>query len=124
MKTTFVLRTEYSDIIDQLSNEQAGVLLKSIYAHVTQKQPTRLTDKEIAIAFAFIKQDLDFDLQKYEQICAKRAASGRKGGKVKRSKCLTSKNSIEEKSAKHNDSECDSDSECEGECEGEQAPGP
>ena len=117
MKHTFVLRTEYQTVFDRLTDQQAGALIKSIYAHVTQRAALPLSDKETEMAFTFIRQDLDFDSQKYEEICAKRAASGRKGGKAQKSKCLPSKKSTLEKFAKHNDSDSDSDSDSVSECE-------
>ena len=123
MKHTFVLRTEYQAVFDRLSDQQAGALIKSIYAHVTQGAALALSDKETEMAFTFIRQDLDFDSQKYEEICAKRAAAGRKGGKAQKSKCLSSKKSTLKKFAQHNDSvsdsECDSVSECESKSESE-----
>lgn len=114
MKATFVLRSDYADVFFALSDAQAGALIKRIYAHVTSRTPQPQTDKEVAMAFTFIKQDLDFDSQKYEQICAKRAENGRKGGRAKSSKrsiCLPPENQALASNTKHSECECDSESD-------------
>ena len=40
MKDSFILYTEQKEVIDKLSDEQAGKLIKAIYKYVeTQKMP-------------------------------------------------------------------------------------
>lgn len=80
MKNTFVLRTNYAQIIEQFSDEQAGKLFKAIFAFVAQRGVPVVDDPTIAMALQFIIKDIRYDLEKYNQTCARRAESGRIGG--------------------------------------------
>lgn len=64
-KTSFVIRTGYYDIVKEMSDKQAGQLLKAIFNYVATKEVPELTDVEVKMAFRFVKQDLDYDEQRY-----------------------------------------------------------
>lgn len=71
-KQSFVLRTSLHPIIGKLSDEQAGMLFKAVLQYAADAlQPSGL-EGATAIAFDFIKQDIDNASAKYEQVCAKR----------------------------------------------------
>jgi hypothetical protein len=71
-KQSFVLRTSLHPIIGKLSDEQAGMLFKAVLQYAADTlQPSGL-EGATAIAFDFIKQDIDNASAKYEQVCAKR----------------------------------------------------
>lgn len=80
MKNTFVLRTNYAQIIEQFSDEQAGKLFKAIFAFVELGGIPAVDDPAVATALQFIIKDIRYDLDKYNQTCARRAESGRIGG--------------------------------------------
>ena len=68
MKNSFILYHEYSDYINKLTDEQAGQLLKAIFAYVQDgTMPTLdpLTD----MVFTVIRKQLDKDRAKYEEKC-------------------------------------------------------
>jgi hypothetical protein len=64
-KNSFVMRTGYYDIVKDMSDKQAGQLLKAIFNYVATKEIPELTDVEVKMAFRFVKQDLDYDEQRY-----------------------------------------------------------
>ena len=65
-----------------MNNEQAGELIKAIYAF--QKNPDVVPeDPAIAFVFEIIKQKLEEDNKRYEEVCAARSEGGKKGGRPK-----------------------------------------
>lgn len=80
MKNTFVLRMNYADIIEELSDEQAGQVFKAIFIYVTTYQAPILEDSTARMALRFIIKDIEYDINKYLHTCARRAESGRLGG--------------------------------------------
>lgn len=113
MKESFVLHTHQQEAFNQLTNEQAGVLIKSIFTYQATGALPQFKESSLAIAFGFIKHSLDVNQQKYEEICAKRAQSGRKGGKAPKSKCLPSKNQTTPSKAKHTDTDTETGTDTE-----------
>lgn len=79
-KKSFLLHIDSLDILDDLTDEQAGLLFKAIKAH--QKSEGFIIDSIVKIAFSPFKNQFIRDDDKYENICAKRAESGSKGGSV------------------------------------------
>ena len=100
MRNTFVLRTNYDDLFSELTPPQAGEVIQAVFALVNERQLPSFTSEAARILFKCIQKDIAYDLEKYKQLCAKRAASGRKGGKSKKSKCLPPKNSSNESNPK------------------------
>lgn len=85
MKDSFILYTEQKEVIDKLSDEQAGKLIKAIYKYVeTEKMPE--LDKLLDIVIIPFKQNLDRNKEKYNKISGIRAKAGAKGGKQKKQK--------------------------------------
>lgn len=83
-KNSFVLRNSYADIFADMADKQAGALIKVIFNYVTAKDVTEgLQDVEVKMAWKFIKQDIDYDTEKYNSLCAKRAEYGKQGGRPK-----------------------------------------
>lgn len=85
-KTSFVLYSDSKSIIDLLTNEQAGLLLKTLFAYVNDENPK--IDSSIALVFEMIKLQLKRDLKKWEQtkegrsIAGKASAEARKLAKI------------------------------------------
>lgn len=75
-KSSFVLYTDLLEIVEVLSNEQAGLLFKTVLRYVNDLNPE--IPKEIQLAFIPIKQSLKRDLEKWEDIKIKRSEAGKK----------------------------------------------
>ena len=85
-RNSFVLSITYAEVFKEMSEEQAGALIKAIFDYESKMILPELTDAELKMAFKFIKRDLDYNKKKYEEICKKRAESGQKGGQTSKSK--------------------------------------
>jgi hypothetical protein len=81
-KTSFVLYSDSKSIIDLMTNEQAGLLLKTLFAYVNDENP--IIDNSIAIVFEMIKLQLKRDLVKWEQTKEGRSAAGKASAEAKR----------------------------------------
>lgn len=85
-KNSFVLRISYGEIFAEMSDKQAGMLIKAIFNYVAAGEiPAWLNDIEAKTAFKFIKQDIDYDTAKYDELCEKRSEWGKKGAQTKAS---------------------------------------
>lgn len=85
-RNTFVLRTSYASIFTELPVEKAGALVRAIFVYVTTGKEPEFLELDTSMAFKFIKKDIDYDAEKYAEVCAKRAEIGRKGGLAKATK--------------------------------------
>jgi len=79
-KNSFILYTDYKEHISRLDDREAGRLFKAIFSHVSGEETLEL-GAEGAMAFSFIKAQLDRDKKKYFEICEKRRESGKLGGR-------------------------------------------
>ena len=82
-RDSFVLYADSLDILDLLSDEQAGQLFRTIRSYVRGEDLPEL-DQIIKLAFIPIKNHLDRDAEKYERICKKRREVGALGGRPKK----------------------------------------
>lgn len=76
-KDSFVLYTRFYDIFKELTDEQAGQLIKVIFEYVNDMNPE--PEGLIKIAFIPIKQQLKEDLVKWKEEKEKRSLAGKKG---------------------------------------------
>lgn len=76
-KESFVLYTKYIDTFKELTDEQAGKLIKVILEYVNDMNPE--PEGLIKIAFIPIKQQLKEDLVKWKEEKEKRSLAGKKG---------------------------------------------
>ena len=81
MKKSFVIHMDSLDVLDHLSDEQAGQLLKAFKAY-HQNQSFDL-DPILSIAFVPFKNQFERDLEKYESVCYRNKINGMKGGRPK-----------------------------------------
>jgi len=84
----FVLERDQKTIIEELTNEEAGIIFKAIYEYETTKQEPKL-DKFLRIVFKQFKIKLDFYDNAYLQ------------------KCLTNKENAEKRWQNKNANACD-----------------
>jgi hypothetical protein len=82
-KKSFVLYSDQRSLIDLLSDEQAGKLLKHIFAYVNDENPMT-DDKLMLIAFEPIKQQLKRDLVRWEQTKEGRSKAGKASAEAKK----------------------------------------
>ena len=83
-KKSFVLYADQREVFEELSNEDAGKLIKNIYSYVNDENP-ETEDKLIRLAFLPIKTQLKRDLKLWEDKKQVRSEAGKKGGLAKAS---------------------------------------
>lgn len=83
MKDSFILYTAQKAMIDKLTDEQAGKLIKAIFSYVENNEENPELDFALDLVFTSFKISLDKDKKKYEETCEARARAGSKGGKQK-----------------------------------------
>ena len=82
-KKAFYLYNDYIDHVKLMSDEDAGKLFKAILEYENDLKVQELSGVA-AMAFSFIKNQLDRDSSKYEEICKKHRANGMKGGRPRK----------------------------------------
>lgn len=82
-KTGFLLYANYFDILQDLSNEDAGVLFKAILNYQANNIIPELPS-HLNMAFKFIKNQFDVDEEKYNKKLEKARENGLKGGRPKK----------------------------------------
>lgn len=83
-KENFLLYKDYKPNVDILSDEQAGKLFKAIFAYVEDRTLPQFKDGMLRMAFEFIKNQLERDLEKYKETVEKNRINGAKGGRPKK----------------------------------------
>lgn len=96
-KKSFVLYSDYQELFSELSDADAGKLIKHIFAYVNDENPI-CEEQIINISFIPIKLQLKRDLKKFEEIKEKRSEIGRIGG-LKSAEQRTKTKQIEPKEA-------------------------
>ena len=79
-KKSFILYTDFKEVLDKLSDEQAGKVMKSLYQWQTDGRVEycdTMTDLIITPLISQFKRDAD----KWESIRLKRSEAGKKGGR-------------------------------------------
>jgi len=76
-KKGFVLYADQKIIFEELTDEEAGILIKHVFKYVNDENPI-LENRIITIAFNPIKLQLKRDLKRWESIRLKRSEAGKK----------------------------------------------
>ena len=84
MKDSFIIYTKYEEQISLLSDTQAGILLRALLCYQSEKILPKM-DAMTNIVFTVIRQQIDFDNQKYIDICEARRIAGSQGGRPSKS---------------------------------------
>ncbi len=94
-KKGFILYADQKELFDTLTEEQAGKLIKHIFAYVNDESPES-DDVLTKLAFIPIKQQLKRDLKKFEATKKSRSDAGKKGmeSRWKDNKAITKDNSV------------------------------
>jgi Family of unknown function (DUF6291) len=77
-KSSFVMYSDWISVFDKLTDQEAGVLIKHIFAYVNDLDPEP-KDRLTEIAFEPIKQTLKRDLRKWEGETGTRSDAGKLG---------------------------------------------
>ena len=112
-KKSFLLHIDSLEILNDLSDEQAGKLFKAIYSHQTDAEIS--LDQITKMVFLPFRNQFERDNEKYTKTCERRAIAGSKGGKQKvanASKCKQElANVAENKNKNKNKNKSDNDKE-------------
>lgn len=116
-KNSFILFYEWEDSIRSLTDEQAGQLLRALFAYEKRGEQYTGSDPAVALAMGFLYASLDRNREKYEETCRKRSAAGKKGGAPRGNQNARKDENKQnkQKQAIQPDSESDSDSERDSE---------
>lgn len=108
MKDSFILYTDQRAVIEKLTDEQAGKLIKAIYQYTEEGTMPEL-DTLLEIAIIPIKQNIDKNNEKWEEERQKRSEAGRLGGLKK------AKNQQDSSDTKQNQAMLSNVKECQAE---------
>lgn len=78
-KNSIIVYRDWKNIFDELTDEEAGKLIKHFFSYISDENPT-LEDKYLRMAFLPIKDALKRDLKHWESVKQSRSESGRIGG--------------------------------------------
>jgi len=78
-KKSFILYADLISVVELLPKDKAGELFLLILKHVNGKE-TEVNDLLLKIAFGPIKNQLQRDLESWEDTCNKRSKAGKAGG--------------------------------------------
>jgi hypothetical protein len=96
-KKSFILYCDQRGIFNKLSDEQAGVLIKHIFAYVSDENPQ--ADFVTELAFELIKQQLKRDLKTWEVKQEQRREAGKRSAEQRQRNATT----VEIRSTETND---------------------
>jgi len=82
MKKSFILHIDTLAVLDELTDEQAGLLFKAIKSY----QMGLIPELDFALRMAFLPFELQFkrDAENYKKTCEKNRENGSKGGRPKK----------------------------------------
>lgn len=87
-KKSIVVYADWETTFEQLSDEEAGRLIKYFFKYVNDKNP-ETDDRILKIAFEPIKQQLKRDLKKWEKTKEKKSSAGKAGMEKRWGKSIT-----------------------------------
>ena len=82
MKTGFILHLDSLSVLDELTNEQAGILFKAVRDYNLGIEPE--LDFAMKMAFLPFKNQFVRDYEKYENTCERNKTNVSKGGRPKK----------------------------------------
>ncbi len=84
MKKSFLIHLDSLEILDELSDEQIGKLLKAFRSYHLGLEPK--LDQILRIAFKPFQLQFDRDSEKYKETSERNSLNGSKGGRPKKQK--------------------------------------
>lgn len=92
-KDSFILYTEQQEVFDNLSDEEAGQLIKAIFNYVETGEASNL-NKTLNLAFIPIRQNIDRNSEKWEETKNKRSEAGKKSAEIRKQQKSTNSTSV------------------------------
>ena len=83
-KDSFILYAGQYDTLKVLSDDQLGKIIRALYIYVGEGTEPSFGDMALAMAFGFIRKEVDRARQRYDEICEKRRQYGKMGGRPKK----------------------------------------
>ena len=83
-KKSFILYDSYYEQVMMMSLEERGQLLTAIYEYESEGEVGVEMSPVAAMAFSFIRSNMDRDRAEYEEKCAKNRANGKRGGRPRK----------------------------------------
>lgn len=80
-KKAFLMYLDYEDILEDLTDEELGHLLRTIFKYEKTGEESQNLGLAVKIAFGFIKGNLNRDRKKYDKRSETSAINGKKGGR-------------------------------------------
>lgn len=74
---SFVLYADYATFLAVLDDAQKGQVFQQIFDYVNNRTELLTEDKMVLMAWLQIKNNLDRDLEKWEEVRLKRSAAGK-----------------------------------------------
>lgn len=102
-RESFVLYTRLYEQVRELTLEQKGILFDAIHLFVNGEE-YNITDPLVRLAFNFYRNQLQMDMEKWEDIRQKRIDAGKQGGRPKKQTKAKKANGFSEKQTKANES--------------------
>lgn len=85
MKKSFVMYNEWQPLFTNITDEQAGQLIKAVYAYqFGEENPPE--EPLLNSVYQMMRGRFETDAEKYREVCEKRKLNGQKGGLAKASK--------------------------------------
>ncbi|MGN0592016.1 MAG: DUF6291 domain-containing protein [Ruminococcus sp.] len=85
-KKSFVFYIDNKEVLDLLSDEQLGHLLRLLIEFVETGILQSVDDAYVNMAYRFMTAQIKRDFEKYETVCKRRSEAGKKGGAQKGNK--------------------------------------
>lgn len=82
MKKAFVMYAEWQPLIESMTDEQAGKLIKAIYDYQYGEE-TPPEETLLNSIYQMMRNRFEVDAAKYKEVCEKRKINGQKGGLAK-----------------------------------------
>ena len=80
----FMLYKRYKPMIDVLSDEQAGKLIRILFAYFETWEEPQIEDGMIKMVFAMVSADMKAADENWKKMCSRNAENGRKGGRPRK----------------------------------------
>lgn len=91
MKDNFILYTQQYEVLEPLTDEQLGKLLRALYLYARDKIIPTFDDGMLTMAFGFVRMQIDASNAKYEEKRARLRQNGMKGGRPRKNQEETEK---------------------------------
>lgn len=100
-RKSLLLYTEFYEEFQQLSDEEAGQVIKALFLEELGENPASPTGAA-GLLFSILKRILHKDREKYKSVCERNRENGKKGGRPRKSEVSASSSQKTEKSRKGN----------------------